>query len=190
MLSDSFKWPRSLLLAALVALPSSGAAAVQGVKMMVAAAHPLATAAGLGILQRGGSAVDAAIAVQLVLNVVEPQSSGIGGGAFMLYFDAASNTLNTFDGRETAPAAADEDLFAPEGQRMQWRQAVVGGRSVGVPGVLAMLELAHRKYGRFALGSSIQIGDQHRGQRLCRIATPVGFDRTIRQLWPRSLPYR
>ena len=116
-------------------------------KFMVAAANPLAVNAGYRVLRAGGSAIDAAIAVQMVLNLVEPQSSGIGGGAFMLYFDG--NAVKAFDGRETAPASATEKLFqTPDGKPMPFYQGVVGGRSVGVPGVLRMLELAHRQYGR------------------------------------------
>lgn len=114
---------------------------------MVAAANPYATHAGYQILQAGGSAVDAAIAVQMVLTLVEPESSGIGGGAFLLHFDG--KTIQTFDGRETAPAAADAGLFQQaNGTPMPFFEAVVGGRSVGVPGVVRMLELAHRTYGK------------------------------------------
>ena len=116
--------------------------------MMIATANPLATEAGLSILQNGGSALDAAIAAQMVLTIVEPQSSGIGGGAFMLYWDAKSNTLYSYDGRETAPAAADENLFAPGGEKMKWQNALVGGRAVGAPGLLAMLQTAHDKHGQ------------------------------------------
>lgn len=115
---------------------------------MVAAAHPLAVRAGNEILQAGGSAVDAAIAVQMVLNVVEPQSSGIGGGAFMLHWSAEQRSLQAFDGRETAPAAITERLFLhPDGTAYDFVEAVVGGRAVGVPGVLRMLELAHQQHG-------------------------------------------
>ncbi|WP_372659469.1 gamma-glutamyltransferase family protein [Hydrogenophaga sp.] len=113
----------------------------------VAAANPLATDAGLQVLRAGGSAVDAAIAVQMVLALVEPQSSGIGGGAFLLHHDG--KRVQAFDGRETAPAAATEGLFLQtDGTPMPFMQAVVGGRSVGVPGTLRMLELAHRQHGR------------------------------------------
>jgi gamma-glutamyltranspeptidase/glutathione hydrolase len=114
---------------------------------VVAAANPLATEAGYRVLKAGGSAVDAAIAVQMVLTLVEPQSSGIGGGAFLVHFD--SKAINTFDGRETAPADADESLFlGPDGKPLGFQDVVAGGRSVGAPGVLRMLELAHRRYGR------------------------------------------
>ena len=115
---------------------------------MVAAASPLAASAGHEVLKRGGSAVDAAIAVQMVLGLVEPESSGIGGGAFMLHWSAAEKTLRTYDGRETAPAAAKPDRFIKEGKPMAFLDAAVGGRSVGVPGVLRMLELAHQRHGR------------------------------------------
>jgi gamma-glutamyltranspeptidase/glutathione hydrolase len=114
---------------------------------MVAAANPLAAEAGRQILADGGSAVDAAVAVQFVLNLVEPQSSGIGGGAFLLHFDGAS--VITLDGRETAPAAAQPDRFVgPDGKPMEFYDAVVGGRSVGVPGTLALLEAAHQRWGK------------------------------------------
>ena len=116
---------------------------------MVAAANPYASDAGLNILKQGGSAVDATIAVQLVLTLVEPQSSGIGGGAFMLHWDKKNQQLTTFDGRETAPATATTDMFLEEnGNTMPWIKAVVGGHSVGVPGVLAGLKKAHEKYGK------------------------------------------
>ena len=116
---------------------------------MVAAANPLAVDAGLRILRDGGSAVDAAVAVQMVLNLVEPQSSGIGGGAFMLFHNGRNGLLTAYDGRETAPAAARPDRFLDsEGKPVEFYDAVVGGKSVGVPGALRLLELAHRQYGR------------------------------------------
>ncbi|WP_394174660.1 gamma-glutamyltransferase [Thalassotalea litorea] len=116
---------------------------------MVTAANPLATQAGYNVLKQGGSAVDAAIAVQLVLSLVEPQSSGIGGGAFMLYYDKAKGELLSFDGREVAPASATEDLFLNEqGKAVPWIDAVVGGRSVGVPGLFKMMEMAHQQHGK------------------------------------------
>lgn len=116
---------------------------------MVAAANPLAARAGIEILRAGGSAVDAAIAVQMVLNLVEPQSSGIGGGAFVLHWNAAEKRISAYDGRETAPAAARPDRFLrPDGSPMGLGEAIGSGRSVGVPGVLRVLELAHAKHGR------------------------------------------
>ncbi len=118
-------------------------------KFAVAAANPLATDAGYQVLKAGGSAIDAAIAVQMVLGLVEPQSSGIGGGAFMLHFNGRE--VQAFDGRETAPAAADEKLFiGADGKPMPFYDAVVGGRSVGVPGTVRMLEMAHRQHGKLA----------------------------------------
>ena len=114
---------------------------------MVAAANPLAVDAGYQILRRGGSAIDAAIATQMVLTLVEPQSSGIGGGAFMVHYDG--KRTQAFDGRETAPGKADEHLFErPDGTPLSRTEGVVGGRSVGAPGVLRMLELAHRQHGK------------------------------------------
>ena len=116
---------------------------------MVIAANPLAAEAGLAILRKGGSAIDAGIATQMVLNLVEPQSSGIGGGAFILYWDAATKTLASFDGRETAPASATPELFLDaEGTPLPRDAAMASGLSVGAPGVLAALKLAHDKYGK------------------------------------------
>lgn len=116
-------------------------------KFAVAAANPLATDAGYQVLKAGGSAIDAAIAVQMVLTLVEPQSSGIGGGAFLLH--ASGSKVEAFDGRETAPAAADEKLFVgADGKPMAFIDGVVGGRSVGVPGTVRMLEVAHKQHGK------------------------------------------
>ena len=115
---------------------------------MAAAANPLAAEAGREMLREGGSAVDAAIAMQMVLTLVEPQSSGIGGGAFLLHFDG--RRVQAYDGRETAPLAAEENLFMASGKPMAFHDAAVGGRSVGTPGVLRMLEAAHRQHGRLA----------------------------------------
>ncbi|MFN5492588.1 MAG: gamma-glutamyltransferase, partial [Burkholderiales bacterium] len=100
------------------------------------------------ILRAGGSAVDAAIAAQLVLTLVEPQSSGIGGGALMLHFNGQS--IQAYDGRETAPRSADTDLWLRNREPIAFQEAVIGGRSVGTPGVLRLLELAHRHHGRLA----------------------------------------
>ena len=115
-------------------------------RQAVAAAHPLATDAGLQILRAGGSALDAAIAVQAVLGLVEPQSSGIGGGAFLLHFDGQK--VSAHDGRETAPAGARPDMLLNEqGQPLPFQDAVQSGHSVGVPGAVRMLEAAHRQHG-------------------------------------------
>ncbi len=130
-----------------VALPAAAPAR----PAMVSAANPHAAEAAARILRRGGSAVDAAIAAQLVLGLVEPQSSGIGGGAFLVHWDAKRREVETYDGRETAPAAATPDLFLDgEGKAMRFMQAVVGGRAVGVPGLVAMMALAHKAHGRLA----------------------------------------
>jgi gamma-glutamyltranspeptidase/glutathione hydrolase len=115
---------------------------------MVAAANPLAVDAGYRILQQGGNAVDAAIAVQLVLGLTEPQSSGLGGGAFMLLHDGRANKLIAYDGRETAPAAATPNRFMKDGAPLSFYDAVIGGKSVGVPGAVRLLETAHRQHGR------------------------------------------
>ena len=124
------------------ALPAVGTAQ----RHMVAAANPLATEAGLRVLRAGGSAVDAAVAVQMVLTLVEPQSSGIGGGAFVLHFDG--QRLAAYDGRETAPAAADERLLLRrDGTPMTLIEAAVGGRAVGVPGTVRLMEQVHRAHG-------------------------------------------
>lgn len=125
--------------------------AVVAPHFMVVAANPLAVEAGYNVLKRGGSAIDAAIAVQMVLNLVEPQSSGIGGGGFILYHDAKTGRPVAYDGRETAPQAARPDRFlGPDGKPMQHKDAVVGGKSVGVPGTLRVLELAHRRHGKLS----------------------------------------
>jgi gamma-glutamyltranspeptidase/glutathione hydrolase len=115
---------------------------------MVAAASPYAVEAGLTLLRAGGSAVDAAIGVQLVLNLVEPQSSGLGGGAFALHWHAVSKVLKSYDGREKAPGAARPDRFLVGGRPMPHGEAVLAGASVGVPGTLRLLEAMHKEYGR------------------------------------------
>lgn len=115
---------------------------------MVSSANPYASEAGMRMLAKGGSAIDAAIAVQMVLNLVEPESSGIGGGAFALYWDKASKSLQSFDGREKAPMAADGKLFQQDDENMSWWEALAGGRAVGVPGVIAMMEKVHKQHGK------------------------------------------
>ncbi|MBK8740182.1 MAG: gamma-glutamyltransferase [Betaproteobacteria bacterium] len=127
---------------------------VSGRRAMIATANPLATDAGFRILAQGGSAVDAAVAAQLVLNLVEPQSSGIGGGAFIVHHQGRTGKLAAYDGRETAPAAATPERFlGKDGKPLTFADAVVGGRSVGVPGTLRVLELAHAKHGRLPWAS-------------------------------------
>nr|WP_305848656.1 gamma-glutamyltransferase [Palleronia sp. THAF1] len=116
---------------------------------MVAAANPLAVEAGAKVLRAGGTAADAMVAVQTVLGLVEPQSSGLGGGAFLVWYDAASGELTTLDGRETAPLAATPTLFQTEdGEPLGFYDAVVGGRSVGTPGTPKLLEEAHTRWGQ------------------------------------------
>ncbi|MBW8635791.1 gamma-glutamyltransferase [Hoeflea sp. WL0058] len=116
---------------------------------MIATAHPLASKAGYDVLAQGGSAIDAMVTVQLVLGLVEPQSSGIGGGGFLVYFDATNDRLTTFDGRETAPRDATPELFLDEnGEPLGFFDAVVGGRSVGTPGTLKLIYDTHQRYGK------------------------------------------
>jgi gamma-glutamyltranspeptidase / glutathione hydrolase len=117
-------------------------------KHMIVAANPIAAEAGREILRQGGSAVDAAIATQLVLGLVEPQSSGLGGGAFIVTWDAAAKEVKTYDGRETAPATAKPDRFLRDGKPMEFADAVLSGLSVGVPGVVRVLESMHAKHGK------------------------------------------
>ncbi len=144
------RWLLALLLLTLAAATPGGAqtTAQAGTRQMVAAAHPLAAAAGMAMLRQGGTALDAAIAVQAVLSLVEPQSSGLGGGALLLHWDAAARRVAAWDGRETAPAAATPELFLRDGRPLAFHAAAVGGRAVGVPGVVRMLEAAHRAHGR------------------------------------------
>ncbi len=123
-------------------------------RQAVAAANPLATDAGHQVLRAGGSALDAAIAVQMVLGLVEPQSSGIGGGAFLLHFDGQKVTAH--DGRETAPAGARGDMFMEQGKPLPFADAVQSGQSVGVPGLVRMLEAAHRQHGRLPWAQLLQ----------------------------------
>lgn len=122
---------------------------VEAENWMVAAANPHAVEAGAGVLRAGGTAADAMVAVQTVLGLVEPQSSGLGGGAFLVWYDAATGEVTTLDGRETAPLAAMPTLFQDEnGEPLQFFDAVVGGLSVGTPGTPALLEAAHRRWGQ------------------------------------------
>jgi len=155
---------------------------------MIAAAHPLAAKAGLKMLRRGGSAVDAAIAAQLVLTLVEPQSSGIGGGAFALHFDAHSGAVESYDGRETAPASAHAGMFLDEaGKPKRFFDAAVGGTSVGVPGLVRMLELMHAEHGRLPWDELFQpaIGLARDGFPLsARLARFLANERFLRESKP------
>lgn len=132
------------------ATPAANAsAAATERQVFVSAAHPLAVEAGLEVLRRGGNAVDAAVAVQAMLGLVEPQSSGLGGGAFMTQYDAAKKKITVYDGREIAPAGASPDMFLDEtGQPLPFRTAVLSGRATGVPGAVAMLAQAQRERGK------------------------------------------
>ncbi|MEH6661351.1 MAG: gamma-glutamyltransferase [Parasphingorhabdus sp.] len=127
---------------------SVSAPAARQQEPFVIAANPLAAQAGQDVLKRGGSAIDAAIAVQAMLSLVEPQSSGLGGGAFLTYYDGASGKLTVYDGRETAPAQASPTMFlGPDGKPLGYREAVTSGRATGVPGAVAMLALVHKEHG-------------------------------------------
>ncbi len=131
--------------------------AVTTEKFMVAAANPIAAKAGHDVLADGGNAIDAMVAIQMVLGLVEPQSSGIGGGAFLVYWDNAANRLTTFDGRETAPKNATPQLFLnDEGEPLKFFDAVVGGRSVGTPGTLKLLYETHRVHGKLPWSGLLQ----------------------------------
>jgi gamma-glutamyltranspeptidase/glutathione hydrolase len=114
----------------------------------VSAANPMAAEAGMQVLRAGGSAADAAVAVQAVLGLVEPQSSGLGGGAFMVHYDAETRDVTVYDGRETAPASATPDLFMRDGEPDDYRTAILSGRSTGAPGAVAMLAMAQAEHGR------------------------------------------
>ena len=129
-------------------LAPEAAAPVTADDWMVAAANPLAAEAGARVLREGGSAADAMVAVQAVLGLVEPQSSGLGGGAFLVWYDAATGELTTLDGRETAPMAATPTAFQTDGETMGFWDAVIGGLSVGTPGTPLLMEAAHRRWGR------------------------------------------
>lgn len=163
---------RSVLLAALVATivgctgrvasaPGAASSAVAG----VAAANPLAVDAGLAVLERGGSAVDAAVAVQAMLGLVEPQSSGLGGGAFLVYYEAATGRVRVWDGREVAPRGVSPTQFlGPDGQPIPFDSAVIGGTATGVPGAVPMLGVAHTALGRLPwsdlFGDAIRTAEQ------------------------------
>ena len=149
-----------LSLASCAASPSQQAAVDQtateatAAEPFVIAANPLAAEAGLNVLKRGGSAVDAAVAVQAMLSLVEPQSSGIGGGAFMTYYDGQSRKITIYDGRETAPAQAVSTMFLDSsGKPLPFDTAVVSGRATGVPGAVKMLGMAHAEQGKLPWSS-------------------------------------
>ncbi len=140
--------PLLLLLGSCASVPPTPVAAARE-QGFVISANPLAARAGMEVLERGGSAVDAAIAVQAMLSLVEPQSSGIGGGSFITYYDGATRHVSVNDGRETAPAQATPGMFLDEGGKpLPFDRAVLSGRATGVPGVVANLALAHKEHGR------------------------------------------
>ncbi len=147
----------SVLLAALpacAATPPVGAPTQPAAEPFVIAANPLAAQAGLNVLKRGGSAVDAAIAVQAMLSLVEPQSSGVGGGAFMNYYDGRTGKITIYDGREVAPAQAVSTMFLDSaGKPLPFDTAVVSGRATGVPGAVKMLSVAHDEHGKLPWSS-------------------------------------
>ena len=162
----------------------------------IAAANPLAVEAGLEILRAGGSAADAAVAVQAMLGLVEPQSSGLGGGGFLLYYDAASKQVTAFDGRETAPAGATPAMFLDaSGAPFSYRDAVVSGRSTGVPGAVAMLGVVQQRHGRLPWASLLKPAERAADagfvvpQRLARFAnstTPQAAEPDMRALFSRA----
>ncbi|MEI9886330.1 MAG: gamma-glutamyltransferase [Rhizomicrobium sp.] len=165
----------------LAAAPASAAASFAR-HHMIAAASPYAAEAGRQILRQGGSAVDAAIAAQLVLTLVEPESSGIGGGAFMMVYDPKNGKTLSFDGRETAPASATPGMFlGADGKPRPHLDAIPGGLSTGVPGVVAMFDLAHRKYGKlpwaklFAPAIRLSEGGFKVGRKLAKELRELAF---------------
>lgn len=141
---------RNSLFALATILAATATAAELPRRHVIVASHQLATDAGLEMLRKGGSAVDAAVAAQAVMGLVEPQSSGIGGGTFLVLWNAKAKRVETYDGRETAPASATPTMFMKDGKPMPYPEAVLGGRSVGIPGTIAVLALAHKEHGRLA----------------------------------------
>lgn len=160
---------------------------------MVAAANPLAVEAGADVLRAGGTAADAMVAVQSVLGLVEPQSSGLGGGAFLVWYDAATGELTTLDGRETAPLAATPTLFQNEnGEPLGFFDAVVGGLSVGTPGTPALMEEAHRRWGTANWGSLFDAAISHAEEGFTvspRLAQLVAGDQDRLSRFPATADY-
>lgn len=160
---------------------------------MVTAANPLAVQAGYSVLKNGGNAADAMVAVQAMLGLVEPQSSGLGGGAFLVYYDAASGQLTTFDGRETAPQNATPELFQnSDGQPLKFYDAVVGGRSVGTPGTVKLMAEIHQRYGSQDWAALLQPAEQtaRQGFRVSpRLAGSIARDRERLSRYPDTRDY-
>ncbi|RYY43134.1 MAG: gamma-glutamyltransferase family protein, partial [Sphingomonadales bacterium] len=154
-------------------------------QIFVAVANPLAAEAGMAVLRRGGSAADAAVAVQGMLSLVEPQSSGIGGGAFATFFDGKTRKITIYDGRETAPSGATESMFlAPDGKALPFAQAVLSGRATGVPGAVKMLGLLHDEHGKLAWSSLF--ADAERTARQGFIVSPRLGRMIASQAFPQS----
>ena len=152
---------------------------------VTSSADPRVTAAGMEMLRQGGSAADAAMAMMLALTVVEPQSSGIGGGGFLLYQDNAKGILSTINGRETAPAAATADRFmGPDGKPLGFLQAFQGGRSVGVPGNVQLMAQAHRKWGKLPWATIFKPAIRLSGQGFVVNKTLASRLQSIQRLWP------
>ena len=183
----------NLVLIGLVAISATAQSSKKARKFMVATANPVASQVGYDILKRGGNAIDAMVGVQLMLNLVEPQSSGIGGGAFLLFYDAKRNEVSSFDGRETAPLKAKGDLFLKEdGSPMKFFDGVVGGRSVGTPGTLKLLEVTHRNFGSLPWEDLIQPTIQlaEKGFRVSkRMAASVERDAERLRTFPATKSY-
>lgn len=160
---------------------------------MAASANPLATEAGYEVLKRGGSAMDAVVAMQTTLSLTEPQSSGLGGGAFLVYWDNKAKKLTTFDARETAPKAATPELFmTAEGKPMGFMDAVVGGRSVGVPGIPKLLEDIHKRYGKLPWASLFEkpIALAEQGFAVSpRMAKSIAQNQAQLQRYPQTAAY-
>ncbi len=179
-----------------VPAPAAVATARPGFEAGIAAANPYAVEAGLEVLRAGGTAADAAVAVQTLLGLVEPQSSGVGGGAFLLYYDAATRRITAFDGREAAPAGATPGMFLDaNGEPMSYRDAVLSGRSTGVPGALAMLGALHARHGALPwpmlLKPALRAADQGIAvpKRLARFANgdfPQSQEPDVRALFSRA----
>ena len=183
----------SSIITSLMAISATAQGSKKARKFMVATANPVASQVGYDILKRGGNAIDAMVGVQLMLNLVEPQSSGIGGGAFLLFYDAKRNEVSSFDGRETAPLKAKGDLFLKEdGSPMKFFDGVVGGRSVGTPGTLKLLEVTHRNFGSLPWEDLIQPTIQlaEKGFRVSkRMAASVERDAERLRTFPATKSY-
>lgn len=162
-------------------------------KGMVAAANPLAVEAGLRVLRDGGSAVDAAVAIQAVLGLVEPQSSGLGGGSFLVFYDAKTGKVTAYDGRETAPSAASPDMFlGPDGKPLPFLKVLLSGRSTGVPGAVAMLSMAQKEHGKVAWNTLFKDAEKLADDGFVvspRLATMINSTRAPQASQPDAVKY-